>query len=188
MELVAGITPSDNSIEIFAEPEKFGKCLFIKAGTTRPFRELPLDVLDDLREELSTDKRAIEGLRLMGVDDEWEKLETYNFCNRGRLDGVPDITESGKKSKEFVDCGKRGRCPGENKVCSPVVINGSRITFRELECWKLIGQQLSYKQVMFEMGFRRETAVNSLMERLRIKLACSDKVGIALKAKEIGII
>lgn len=186
-KLPAGILPEDRDIEIFGSKEKFGKCFFISEGKTKSFWELPLNILDDLREELLTDRKALEGLRLMGITDEKQMLETYNYCNRGRLDGVPDI-HNGKKTKEYVDCGRRFRCPGECKVCSPIRINGNKITFRELQCWRLIGNSLSYRQIMIEMGFRRETAVNSLMERLRIKLDAKDKTDLALKAKEIGIV
>ena len=186
--LPSGILPTDHSIEFFADPSEFGKVLWISEGKTRHFRELPLHILDDLRDELLSDTVALKGLRLMGVITEDEMLEHYNYCNRGMLDGVPDISETGRKTKEYVECGRRGHCPGENKVCSPLMINGSRITFREHECLKLIGIGLTYKRITIEMGFRRETAVNSLIDRIRDKLQCSNNVEIALKVKELGIV
>ena len=186
--LPTGILPTDSSIEIFSDPDNFGKCFWISEGKTSLFWSLPLNVLDDLRDELSSDTKALAGLRLMGLSKEDAMLEQYNYCNRGKLDGVPDILPSGKKTKEYVECGHKGRCAGENKVCSPLCIYGSRITFRELECLKLIGIGLTYKQITVEMGFRRYTAANSLIGRLRDKLQCSNNVEIALKVKELGLV
>lgn len=186
--LPTGILPTDENIELFGNPTQFGKCFWISKGKTHLFKELPLYILDDLRDELLSDTKALSGLRLMGIDTEDEMLEQYNYCNRGKLDGIPDISKTGKKSKEFIECNRRGHCPGENKVCSPLCINGERITHRELECLKLIGINLSYKQIMIEMGFRRETAVNSLIARLRDKLQCSNQTAIALKVKELQLV
>lgn len=186
--LPCGIMPADNGIEIFADPENFGKCFYISNGTTRSFWELPLDVLDDLRDELSSDTRALKGLHLMGLSTEAQMLEQYNYCNRGMLDNVPDILPNGKKTKEYVNCSHRGRCAGEDKVCSPVCIKGEHITHREFECLKHIGTGHTYKEITVEMGFRRETAVNSLIYRLRYKLNCRNNVEIALKCKDFGIV
>jgi len=187
-KLPSGLTPTDHSIEIFADPENFGKCFWISEGKTNNFWELPLHIIDDLRDELSSDTKALKGLRLMGLSTEAGMLEQYNYCNRGKLDGVPDISTNGKLTKEYVECGRKGKCAGESKVCSPLLINGSRITFRELECLKLIGIGLTYKRITIEMGFRRETAVNSLIDRLRDKLQCGNNVEIALKVKELGLV
>lgn len=187
-KIPAGILPNDSNIEFFADPENFGKVFWISEGKTHILKNLPLHIIDDLRDELQSDSRALKGLRLMGVTTEDEMLEQYTYCNRGKLDGVPDITVTGKKTKEFVDCGRRGRCFGENLVCSPLSINGERITHREFECLKLIGIGLPYKRIMIEMGFRRTSAVNSLLVRLRDKMCCSNQVEIAIKVKELGLV
>lgn len=186
--LPAGILPTDKSIEFFADPNNFGKLYWISEGITHKFKELPLPVIDDLRDELASDTKALKGLRLMGLTSEDEMLEQYNYCNRGRMDGVQDISSTGKKTKEFVECGRHGYCVGENKVCSPLCINGEHITHREFECLKLIGTGLTYKRITVEMGFRRETAVNSLIDRIRDKLQCSNNTEIAIKVKELGIV
>lgn len=187
-KLPAGLLPTDKSIEFFADPEVFGKVYWMSEGIVHRFKELPLHIMDDLRDELASDGRALKGLRLMGITSEDEMLEVYNYCNRGRLDNIPDISRSGKKTKEFMECGRHGRCAGENQVCSPLCINGEHITNREFECLKLIGIGLDYKRITIEMGFRRETAVNSLIDRIRDKLQCSNNREIILKVKEIGIV
>lgn len=187
-KLPAGFLPTDKCIEFFADPEKFGKVYWLSQGIVHLFKELPLNVMDDLRDELASDIKALKGLRLMGLTSEDEMLEQYNYCNRGALNSTPDISTTGKKTKEFVECGRHGHCMGENKVCSPLCINGEHITHREFECLKLIGIGLTYKRITVEMGFRRETAVNSLIDRIRDKLQCNNNTEIALKVKELGIV
>lgn len=184
----AGFLPSDTRIEFFADPENFGRLYFATQGKVMPFSALPHEVMEDLRDELLSDTRALKGLRMMGITDEAEMLEMYNYCNRGRLSSTGDISAQGIKTKEFVDCGRRERCVGEGKVCNCLTINGSRITHRELECLRLIAQGLSYKHICLEMGFRRETAVNSLIDRLRDKLSCGSQVEIAIKVREVGLV
>lgn len=185
MSLPAGIIPSDSNIELFAKPSEFGKCFFIQNGTTKDFIQLPDEVLNDLHEEMLTDRLAVKGLIAMGIDPD-DMLEQYNYCNRGELDGIPDIKVNGKRSKELVNCGRRGHCAGEGKVCGRMTIDGSYITNREYECLHHVGKD--YKSIQLEMGFRNVTAVNSIMARLLSKLNCADKTQLALKAKEIGIL
>jgi DNA-binding CsgD family transcriptional regulator len=187
-DIAAGMLPSDARIEFFADPQSFGRLYFATRGQVLPFSSLPREVREDLRDELLSDTRALKGLRLMGITQEDQMLEMYNYCNRGRLSTTGDISSEGKKSKEFFDCGRRERCVGEGKVCNCLTINGSRITHRELECLRLIAQGLSYKSICLEMGFRRETAVASLIDRLRDKLQCGNQTEIALKVREVGLI
>jgi DNA-binding CsgD family transcriptional regulator len=186
MNLPAGLLPGDMNIEIFANPTQFGKCLFLQHGQTKPFHELPTIVLNKLYRECFDDKKAVKAMGVMGVEINY-MVEQYNYCNRGRLDSTPDITPSGKLTKEFVDCGRHGNCPGENIVCPHLVIEGSRITHRERECLSHLVKPLKDQQIQAKMGFRSINAVNSLMQRLRDKTGCPDRTALALTAKEAGL-
>jgi DNA-binding CsgD family transcriptional regulator len=188
VKLPSGLLPTDKSIEIFADPYNFGKCYFISEGEIKEFKFLDSKTLMDLCDELREDTRAMAALKQMGFTEGMSMLEQYNYCNRGALDGTADISVTGCKTREYVACGRKGRCIGEGKVCSPLRINGESITFRELECLRLIGVGLTYKRIREEMGFKRVTAVNSLIDRLRDKLQCCSNVEIALKVKELGIV
>lgn len=182
MDLPAGLLPEDCNIEIFANPDEFGKCLFIQYGQARPFHELPVSVMTNLYHECFADKKAVKSLEKMGVNAS-DIVEHYNFCNRGRIDGIPDITPSGKTTKEFVDCGRRGKCPGEGEACSLM-----GLTFREVQCIRLNGEGKDYREIKTAMGFRSQTAVNSLMTRCRDKLAVKNKTQLLLKSTQLGII
>lgn len=187
MTLPSGILPSDCNIEIFANPDQFGKCLFIQYGHSQPFHELPVPVITNLYQECFSDKKAVKGLDLMGIKPE-SKVEQYNYCTRGRLDGIPDISASGKLTKEFVDCGRHGKnCPGEGLVCK-LEFDGVKITHRELQCLKHNGEGKDYQQIKSDMGFRNVTAVNSLLTRCKDKFNVNTKSQLLLKTQQLGII
>lgn len=183
MELPAGLLPEDCNIELFANPNEFGKCYWLQYGQTRPFHELPVQVIIALYHELFVDRKAVKALNSMGITKDNEMVEQYNFCNRGKLDSRPDITESGKLHKEYFDCGRHGKCPGEGKVCSMY-----GLTLRERQCLELNGQGKSYKEIRAIMGFKNQTPVNSLMSRCRSKLDARNKTDLLIKSRLIGII
>lgn len=184
MTLPAGLLPSDLNIEIFADPDNFGKCLFIQYGKTHPFHELPLDIIPKLYRECFLDKKAIKGLKLMGVKPE-AMVEHYNYCNRGAFDSIPDILTSGKLTKEFFDCGRRGQCPGEGLVCKRM-INGIEFTPREIECLELNAEGKSYGQIALSMGFKNRLPVNSLMARLRDKTGATSKSALIAFSRQLA--
>lgn len=187
MQLPAGLIPNDLNIELFGDPNRFGKVFFIQNGQTKPFNELPYEVKADLSLEMELDTKAVKVLQKMGISEN-NLLEQYNYCNRGKLDGVTDITTSGKLTHEYVDCGRRGKCIGEGIVCKPVVIEGKKITYRETECLRLLGSAKRDKQIKVDMGFKSQASVNSLMVRLRSKMDVTSRSEMIIKANQIGII
>lgn len=180
MELPAGLLPEDCNIEFFANPNEFGKCYWLQYV---PFHELQIETIVTLYRELFLDRNAVQELKSMGITKDNEMVEQYNFCNRGKLDSTPDITESGKFHKEYFDCGRHGKCPGEGNVCS---LYG--LTLRERQCLELNGQGKSYKEIRAIMGFKNQTPVNSLMSRCRSKLDARNKTDLLVKSRLIGII
>ena len=187
MNIPAGVLPSDGNIELFANPEQFGKCFFTRYGKTSPFNELPSDITRILSNELSKNVQAINGLKCMGFSRYSDMLEAFNYCNRGRFDNIPDITSGGNLTKEYFDCGRHGNCPGEGKVCS-MTFDNEKITHRERECLALVGNGKSYREIMVSMGFRSMASVNSIMARLKEKLNERSKTGLAIHARQIGIV
>ncbi len=185
-EIPAGLLPEDCNIEIFANPKHFGKCLFVQYGTTKSFHELPLLVVSSLYQECFNDEKAVKAMEEMGIPPE-DMVEFYNHCNRGALNGIPDIYQSGKMTREHYNCGRRGKCIGEGRVCK-LDIAGTKFTPRELECIRLNSEGNDYDQIKSEMGFRSKTAVNSLMSRCRTKLHAKDRTELLIKSQQIGII
>lgn len=182
--MIPGLIPSDLNVELFADPAQFGKCFFVRAGQTKTFNELHSNLLVTLSLEYEMDKKAQKVLAKMGIPEN-ERLEQYNYCNRGRLDGVADIPVTGKLTHEYVDCGRRGRCIGEGIVCKKD-IQGINLTARERECLTHI--EKPYKVIKSEMGFKSIASVNSLIKRLRNKTGVNTKSEMSQIARQIGIL
>jgi len=185
MTLPAGLMPHDLNIEIFADPDHFGKCLFVQHGRVQPFHELPIEVIPALYEECFMDKKAVKAMRMMGIKSE-AMVEQYNYCNRGALDGIPDVSTSGKLTREFFDCGRRGKCPREGLVCK-MTFGQIKITPRELQCLRLNSKGKSYAEIRCEMGFNSQNSVNSLMSRLRDKMGVGSKSALIAISNQLGI-
>lgn len=179
--MIPGLIPSDLNVELFADPAQFGKCFFIRAGQTKTFNELTSKLLITLSLEYEMDKKAQKALVKMGISED-QRLEQYNYCNRGRLDGIADIPVTGKLTHEYVDCGRRGQCIGEGIVCK----NPCNLTARERECLTHI--EKPYKVIKSEMGFKSIASVNSLIERLRNKTGVNTKSEMSQIARQIGIL
>jgi DNA-binding CsgD family transcriptional regulator len=122
---------------------------------------------------------------MMGIKSE-AMVEQYNYCNRGKLDSIPDISTSGKLTSEFFDCGKRSKCQGEGLVCK-MTFGQIKITPRELECLRLNSKGKSYAEIRCEMGFNSQNSVNSLMSRLRDKMGAGSKSALIIASNQLGI-
>ena len=89
-------------IEIYRN-DKF-QVFFLQDGTKKPFRELPADVVDLLREELNNDLIAKAALlKLISTNDDDLLLEMVAGCRYGNLDYTPDFV-SGKLNREVPSC------------------------------------------------------------------------------------
>lgn len=184
----AGLLPFDSNIEIVANPKEFGRCFFLQQGQMKRFCELPQRVISILSSEMIKDVKARRIMYKMGIIDPMQQLEMYNYCNRGRVDDIPDLTLHGKMTTEYVQCGKHGKCPGEYIICKAAMINGIKITHREIECLRLIGSGKSYREIRMSMGFNSQASVNSLINRLKIKFNARGKTELALLACKTGIV
>ena len=182
MTLPAGLLPEDCNIELFADPENFGKCYWLQNGEVKQFCELPTKQYNRILSECYKDETAKNALLKHGIDAK-DLAEHYSFCNFGKLDSIPDLPQFGRVNKEFFDCGKHDSCPFNEKVCGK---NG--LTFRERQCLRLNSLGKDYRQIKSEMGFRSQTAVNSLMTRCRMKLGVRNKTELLLKSQQLGII
>lgn len=100
------------------------------------------------------------------------------------------------KTEKFIEVTDIGRSIGidafkfafEGVVCKPVVINGKKITYREMECLKHLGKAEKDKQIQKEMNFKGQASVNSLMVRLRNKMEVTSRSEMIIQANRIGII
>lgn len=182
MKIPAGL--SDPNMEIFAFE---GELHFIKNGRNHSIDQLDVSDLAVFRHLLDNDSKALNCIEEMGIIDPILQIRQYLFCNFGSFDERADLTPDGVTIKEYWDCGKRGSCPFEGKLCSLPCGMFGQLTPREIDVIKLIGQDLPDKIIADRLGISFYTVC---VHRLNIerKLDVHTKVGIVIWAKEKGII
>lgn len=182
MKIPAGL--SDPHMEIYVRENQLH---FIKQGKDHLLGEMDVNDLAVLRDALDNDPKALNALEEMGIKDPTEQLTRYLKCNFGDFDSRADLTEDGVIIKEYWDCGHRGQCQLEGKLCSLPMGEFGKLTPRELEIIKLIGADLADKQIAQFLGISWNTVCAHRMH-IEHKINRHSKVGIVLWAKDKGII
>lgn len=183
--LPAGLV--DDHVEIFATSD-YGKCEATFQGMVVKFWSLPSDITSSIEDEALADKKAMATFKEDGITDLKVITERWAWCNLGRFDNTADInTASGRISKEYHSCGKRGKCPHEFKRCSKVPVADGFLTARETECAILMAQGLADKEIADKMGLQ-EVSMISLCQRVREKIGARNRVDVAIWATKNGLI
>ena len=122
---------SDNNTEIFASGDS------LKAfhnGEILDFEQFPLKIINFIKEIYNKDHIAKAALTDWGITKKSERLKQYGKCMFGGLDNIPDLLENGEfQDSEYWDCGERGHCPYEGKICKPVKVKNGILTITEID-------------------------------------------------------
>lgn len=173
----------DKSLEIYIHKRKLR---ILHNGHVISFEELPSEFRELLEQDLIRNRPAITSLLLdFKIEDPNMMLEQYVMCNFGNFDGEPDIDEDGVLITECWDCGLRGECPGEGKVCSRIKGPNGMLTKRETEIFFLVVEGKIDKEIANEFGSSIPTVLTQL-KSIREKLGVNNRVeimGFALKRK-----
>jgi DNA-binding CsgD family transcriptional regulator len=104
-------------------------------------------------------------------------LIQYIKCNFGNFDGVPDMDEDGMIAQECWDCGRRGSCPGEGKICSRLQGPNGLLTKRETEIFFLLIDGKSHKMIADHFGTHIQT-IETQLKYIREKLGCNSSIEV----------
>lgn len=182
MKIPAGLT--DANMEIYALD---GQLHFIKNGRDHLATEMDTDDLAVFRSMMDNDQQITDAIAEMGILNPPDQILQFLMCNFGSFDDRADLTSDGISIREYWDCGKRGTCHQEGRLCKlPEGPNG-RITPREIEVIKLVCQGLVDKQIADRLSISYNT-VCAHRSNIEHKLNAQCKVEIAMWAKEKGII
>ncbi|MFW6096382.1 MAG: hypothetical protein ACOC8S_08090, partial [Bacteroidota bacterium] len=134
-QVPAGINKNDHRCEIYSHDDKPHATYM---GKSIKFNELPAFIRKYYFSQFLQDAVALESLEKdMGLHDIKEKFYRWILCNYGGFDFEPDFDDNGDNSrKEYWDCGCRGNCPAEGKVCKPWVMTHYHLSKREIEILK----------------------------------------------------
>jgi DNA-binding CsgD family transcriptional regulator len=150
-----------------------------------PFSEADDETRLQLQLNLTRDLVAQGALHHLGITDPEERLRKFVFCRYGGFDDQADI-EGDKFHPEYFDCGKRGNCPVEGRLCHHIKAANGFLTPREIEIIKLISQDLADKEIADKLGISFHTASTHIVN-IRKKLNAFTKVGIATFAVQKNI-
>lgn len=178
----AGLLPSDESVEIFAD-RKEKKAFFISKGRSLSIDELPNDFKRSLLQKMLRDKPAMKEIGHLGYS---EAIKRYAFCLYGSLDHVPDFHEGELSDAENFRCGKNCTCL-KWKFKSITTINGRKITPRQLEIIELLRAGLPGKQIADRLNIELAT-LNNHKQAIMLKLDAHCTADIINKSIEQNII
>jgi DNA-binding CsgD family transcriptional regulator len=152
------------------------------------FEQLPEEIKDLFAQHMMANKAAISSLKNdFGLTDASEMLIQYLKCNFGNFDMIPDMDEEGTIYPVCWDCGKRGECPGEGKICSRIVGPNGILEKAETEIYFMLIAGMSHKMIADKRGKHIQTIEGQLRD-MRAKLGSHSSIevmGFALKRKHI---
>ena len=173
----------DNAVEFFVHDNEV-KCL--NNGTVYKYNEFPQWILNRIETDMLENPEALKAL------GKWENLaisdhkRQYIYCRFGGADLEPDIDVNGEiNHSEYFDCGFRGICKHEGKLCSSIKVDNGHLTKTEIKVLQNI--ELLEKQIADKLNMSVLT-VNSHTQNLREKTGLSTKTELAVFASRKGII
>lgn len=183
VRLPAGL--EDSKLELYLH---HGELRALYNGKTTFFELLPEVIKDAFAEHLMSNKPALASLKNdFKIDDAAKMLIQYIKCNFGNFDGIPDMDEDGTIYPECWNCGLRGSCPGEGKVCSRIQGPNGLLTRRETEIFFLLIDGLSHKMIADRFDTHIQT-IETQLKSMREKLGCHSSIEVmdfAIRRKHI---
>ena len=143
--LPAGI---ESGVEVFASQNEL---YAIYNGSKIRFFNLPKDIIEAFREEMLQNNIALKSLVKLNLTDPNAMLFQYVKCNYGGFNYEADFLNN-TLSKEYWDCGSRGTCPFEGKICGGINTENQVITKQELRFIKYLLCGLADKEIADRLG------------------------------------
>lgn len=173
----------DKSVEFFWHQNEI-KCTY--NGKTYVFDEFPQYVIDKVLEDMESDPVALKSLAHWENLDDDGRLRQWIFCRFGAFDMEPDIDKNGNiEYTEYFDCGFRGICKHEGKLCRTIKVDHGVLTKTELEILKHV--ELPDKLIADQLSISIET-VSTHWQNIRQKTGKRNKIELAVLANQKGII
>lgn len=126
-------------------------------GSVRPFDKWPSNLKEALKEDLGKHEKAVQALIDLGLETDDEMLWQYARCRFGSYDGQPDLVDGRFTHTEYWDCGIRGNCLFEGKLCCSMKVEYGVISPREMQVWILVVEGLLDKEIAYKLGISDTT-------------------------------
>lgn len=181
--LPAGLT--SKSIEFFLHEHEV-KCLY--NGQAYTFNNFPAEVLDLVDKDMAENPKAIKALIDWDITDPNEQVRQYIACRFGGFDNTADINEDGTtQPSEYVECGRRGLCKYEGKLCTSIKVANGVLTKREIEVLKCIAIGMLDKEICDQLCISQDT-LRSHKDSISQKANVTRKAGLVALAYQLGLL
>lgn len=170
-----------HGVEFFVSSDEL---FAIVNGHTYTWHECPGWVKQELALELEADAHALAALTNWGLEGD-AQLRQFAVCRKGSFNQTPDLGEH--PDSEYYDCGNRGKCPYEGKICQTIKLSeGMVIGFREIQVLRLIIAGLLDKEIACKMDISVNT-VTTHVQNLLNKTNQHTRTALAVWALKRGI-
>lgn len=155
-----------------------GEIEALYGGKRLSLDELPEHVMQIVEDDMTKYPEAIKALLKWDLHTPGEMIRQYIMCRFGGFDNEADITADGKiEYTEYFDCGKRGQCSAEGKLCPVIQVGDEYLTKQETRIVRLTGAGKSNSEIAHELHITEDT-VKSHMQNIQRKCGWSSKLDI----------
>jgi DNA-binding CsgD family transcriptional regulator len=174
----------DRSIEIWSTGHDV---YFLFDGKRIRYEDAPPSLIRKFKNDMAKHPEMIKILRLMGFISLRDQLKQYLKCRYGNFDHIPDFDHHGNSNPDHFNCGHRGHCPYEGKLCARIMVEHGYLTPREVEIVKLVGCDLPDKQISGILRMSPNTLKNHKVNIMQ-KSGLHSQVGIAVFAVQHNLL
>jgi DNA-binding CsgD family transcriptional regulator len=155
-----------------------GEVMVIHGRTVYNFNDAPLSAIDLLADALENDKRAHDGLTLMGIHEPVERLRKYAACRYGALNDNADFGTSAKDD-EMINCQNKHICKGYGLVCrKKFSVHGEKLSAREVEVGCEVAKGFTVEQIATSM-FVAPITIHSTLLHIKQKLNLPSRAAVS---------
>src|SRR5690606_8186723 len=134
----------DNGVEFYIHNNTL-KCLH--AGKTYEWGEFPQWIIERIERDMLEHPEAIRALISWDLRQPEEQMQQYIICRFGGFDLETDISPDGHiEYTEYFDCGRRGNCAHEGKLCATIKAPNGFLTKQEVAVLKLVAANKMNKE------------------------------------------
>jgi DNA-binding CsgD family transcriptional regulator len=181
--LPPGLT--DSSVEFFNHQREV-KCLH--KGEVYDFDNFPKEIMALVEADMLQNPKALKALADWDITDQNEQVRQYIACRFGGFNNQADITQQGNIiPNEHVDCGRRGQCPYEGKLCTSIQLPNGLLTKREVDVLKLIGACKIDKEICDILDISQDTLRNH-KDNISAKAGVERKTALGILAYKLNLI
>lgn len=174
----------DNAVEFYFHNGTL-KCLH--AGRVYEWGNFPQYIINKVEEDLLSHPEALKALASWDIIHRDEMIYQYIYCRFGGFDHEADINADGDIiHAEYFDCGRRGRCSQEGKLCPAIKVGDEFLTKQEINILKKVAAGKPNKIIADELNISEETVAshNQNIQR-KLKVACKTEMAVWAVKKNI---